>query len=169
MMKIFILALTVLLSLLIGPFDSARARAPLQWPTSIDEVLYGRTPDKSIKKWIRIILLTPRSGPSPIILISPAKFDVHSPQHLISLQKAQYLDFVQYSRANRCELASRKFLPWEVLEATEYSNEHTQILCRMSLPAACQYLSGMETLPDIDWMEPKWQPLKRVRADLRCE
>lgn len=77
--------------------------------------------------------------------------------------------FVQYSRANRCELVSKKFLPSQVLEVTEYSNEHTQILCKMSLPAACKYLRGIGVLPDIGWMEPKWQFFKRVRTNLRCE
>ena len=135
---------------------------------SADDYFYGKTPDKSVKNWIRIILLTPRNSPSPVFLISPTKFDVRPPQILIDLTAAQYAGFVQYSRANRCKLVSKKFLPADVLEAAEYSDGHSQILCRMSQIAACRYLNGIGSLPNIGWTEPKWQIFKRVHINLRC-
>ena len=169
MMKplIFIPVSLLLLLLALSPHVEAK-RFPGA-SLSAEEYYYGKIPDKTVKDWTRIILLTPRSGPAPIFFVSPTKFEVHLPQVLIDLTGEQYVSFVQYSRSNRCELVSKKFLPSQVLEVSEHTNGHTQVLCRMSMAAACRYLGGMGTVHNINWMERKWKPLRRVRTDLRCE
>jgi hypothetical protein len=169
MKKSLVVLLRLLLSLLVGWMDSAEAEPISRLSSPATDPLYGRHPDKSVRAWIRTILLTPRTGSSPIIFVSPTEFEVHSPQYLIHLPKIQYGAFADYSRASRCDFIPNKFLPSEALEITEHSGEHERILCRMSLTTACRYLDGMRTLPGIDWTELKWKPLKRVRTGFNCK
>ena len=115
---------------------------------------HGKTPGKNAKNWIMLIMLTPRSSPPPIFLISPTTFHVKAPQILIRLSRAQYSSFARYTRAYRCQQTSGGYLPSEFLEATEHANGKTQVICRMPQLAACRYLTGIRAFHAIDRVQP---------------
>jgi hypothetical protein len=133
------------------------------------DIFHGKTPGKNAKNWIMLITLTPRNSPPPILLISPTKIDVEAPQKLIRLSRAQYASFARYTRATRCQQTSGGFLPSQALEATERANGKTRGLCRMSLPTACRYLTGIRTVHAIGWMEQKWEPVRNMSVDIGCK
>jgi hypothetical protein len=167
MKKTHIFILVLLLSLPIGQMDDADARAFSGLPPSAEDLLHGETPDKGVKNWTRIITLTPRSRPSPIIFVSPTNFDVRSPQKLIFLSHSQYRSFSRVSWENRCKFDS-DYKPSQVLEVSQRSTGKDRILCKMSLDSACRYLDEIATIKSIDWNIRKWAPLWKVRSILGC-
>jgi hypothetical protein len=135
------------------------------------KVMNGKAPDKNAKNWIMLGTLTPRSGPAPIVLISPTTIDVEFPQYLIQLSRAQYASFDHYTRAYRCQQTSweRDYRPSQALEATEHVNGKTRVLCRMLLPTACRYLTGIRAVHAIGWTEQKWGALTDLSSYLGCK
>lgn len=133
------------------------------------DIMHGKTPDKNAKNWIMLITLTPRSSAPFIFLISPTTIEVKPPQILIKLSRAQYASFDRYTRTYRCQQTSGDYLPAEVLEATEHANGKTRVLCRMSRPAACQYLTGIRAAHAVGWAQLKWDPLGYLSDNIVCK
>lgn len=167
MKKARISIFVLLLSLPVGRLDDADAKVFSGLPSSVKDLLHGETPNRGARNWIRIITLTPRSRPSPIIFISPTKFDVRRPQELILLSRPQYRSFSRISWENRCKFVS-DYEPSQVLEVTQRATGRSRILCRMSLESACRYLNEIATIKSFDWNSRKWKPLRKVRSIFRC-
>jgi hypothetical protein len=66
----------VSLALTLSRVEDAEADPPFGIVPLGGDLLHGKPPSEHVKNWIMLILLTPRSGPSPIFLISPSTFRV---------------------------------------------------------------------------------------------
>lgn len=168
MRKLDVFAILFLALSLARPEKAEAASSDLPEFAGVDMV-HGKTPDKNAKNWIMLVTLTPRNSPPPIFLVSPTAIDVEAPQVLIKLSRAQYASFDRYTRTYRCQRTSGDYMPSEVLEATERANGKTRVLCRMSTPAACRYLSGIRTVHAIGRMEQKWEPLRTMSVAIGCK
>jgi hypothetical protein len=167
-MKSFVAIAMLFCLLLIWHSGGAMAGSTKLPPIVGEELLYGKTPDKNAKDWIRLILLTPRNGPSPIFFISPTTFHVEEPQILFHLSKRDYKLFDDYTYANRCNHTSGDYLPPQVLEASEHTDANTRVVCRLTQPATCRYLNGISKISNVDWANKKWEPLRRLNGFLGC-
>lgn len=167
-MKYSAVVAALLLMLSLKWADGVSAETPSWVPAPSADPLHGKAPDDSVEKWIRLVLLTPRSSAPPIFFISPAEFNVSPPQILIQLSSNQYKFFAHYTRRNRCEVTSRDYLPSDVLEVVEHLDGGTYLLCKMPIALACRYLGGIESVPRIGREEKRWGPLRRLRVSLGC-
>jgi hypothetical protein len=141
-------------------------------PTKFDmDMMLGKAPGKNAKNWIMLTTLTPSTYPPPIVLISPTTVDVEIPQELIQLSRVQYTSFDHYTRAYRCQQTSWEgdYRPSQALAVTEHANGKTRVLCRMLLPTACRYLTGIRAVHAIGWTEQKWEPLRNMSVYIGCK
>lgn len=145
----------------------AAAQVSASSPMYMYDPIFGKTPDKSVKNWIRLVILRPRTSLTPIFFISPDNFDVAGPEKLILLSKKQYGLVARRTRTDQCARsntpASQQFLG-----VTEYPEGGSQAICRMTRPEACRYLNSISKISEIGWENTKWELLRLVHSGFGC-
>lgn len=153
----------------LAAFIVAMPAKTYQFPPLPKDILYGTPPGKDIHNWIRLNMLGPRSSIPPILWISSQKFPRKVPDVLIVFPMKEYLILAAYAQANQCPIMEDKAQLDNTLQTTEYSHRHIRTLCIMRREATCRYLSGMVTLPNIEWTDDKLGPIRELSGSFKCE
>jgi len=170
MRKLDVVAI-IFLVLSLARVETAEAASSAVPPFDPVNLMGGKAPDKNAKNWIMLTTLTPSTIPGPILLISSTAIHVELPQQLIQLSRAQYAAFDHYTRAYRCQQTSWEgdYRPSQALAVREHANGKTRVLCRMLLPTACRYLTGIRAVHAIGGMDQKWEPLRFMSDYIHCK
>jgi hypothetical protein len=138
-----------------------------QIPRQLSHPEHNEIPDRHADDWAELGWLMPSNTPAPAFVISTKDVEAEMFQVPILVSKEGYRSFVSYTRV-RCKGQDIDIAPEQVLGVAEHTNENTTILCRMRLSATCHYLQGIKAIPNIDWMNIKWDVLRHTVKSLGC-
>jgi hypothetical protein len=130
--------------------------------------VYGTPPPKSVKSWVRLSVLGDRNVPFPIIWISPQGFDRSGFERLVALSPGEYGYFSTFARSYTCSDAAPKIPQWGTLQITEHASRYGEATCVLPRISACSFLSAIMTIPEIEWTQPRLEPIRFLIRNIRC-
>ncbi len=128
--------------------------------------------DPGVKDWIWYQILGPRNSPYSILYLSPQRFETYIGEHLIVLPLARYDIVSSYTESRMarpdCPGDSGLAMDWYTVQIAEHNKKHTR-QCVLPQRSACDYLTGVVRLRDINWTATQLRQLRRFMNQIRCE
>jgi hypothetical protein len=141
------------------------ASPPQEWE------FYGSTPDEHVKNWIKIVILTARERPLPIVFFSTQQFELKGrPEQLIVIGDAEYSRLAAITRSQTClhSAPKPKDMEWGISKVTTHDRQSTRG-CVLHQPAACDYLVAIATMPDIHLNTAQLNPIRDLSVAMGCK
>jgi hypothetical protein len=132
---------------------------------------YGSTPDKHVKKWIKIVILAARERPLPIVFFSTQQFEVKGrPEQLIVIGDTEYSRLAAITRSQTCLRPAPKPEDMELgmTKVTMHNRQSTRG-CVLHQPAACDYLVAIATMPEIHLNAAQLNPIRDLSVAMGCK
>jgi hypothetical protein len=132
-------------------------------------MLFGSTPDRHVKQWMKYLITLPPNHPFPIVFFAPEEFKTtgYGNESLIVLPQSDYDRLVNVSRSRPCV---KKMPPHfggggTILEHRNgVSNE-----CKLTQEDACKFLATISTFPEIHWTADHLKAIQGLSWDTQCK
>jgi hypothetical protein len=132
----------------------------------------GAARDPGVSRWISYQIAGPRNHPQPITYLSTQHFRTNLDEKLFVLSRPRYDMVAKYTHARiarpDCPGSASVDDIGYTFEITEGVRKHTQ-RCMMPEADACTFLSGMKSLPGINWTMKERRQITTTMLTMGCE
>jgi hypothetical protein len=127
--------------------------------------------DPGVPHSISYEILGPRNHPFPIVYLSTRHFGTKLGEFLVVLPKTRFDILSAYTRARiarpDCPGAEPVGDVWYTVKITEHDKKRTRG-CVLLQALACDYLSGVVKLSDVNWTAEELRPITNFMGEVGC-
>jgi hypothetical protein len=137
--------------------------------TDLPPPIFATAPPKSVTHWIWYQIVGLRNHPFPIIYLSTKRFETRLPEVLIVVARPRFSIVSRYTRLRiaRPDCTKDVFVPGAVgnVEIAVHDGGRT-LRCVMPQAAACEFLAGIQKLPDMEWTADELKPITDLAVNV---